>query len=1357
MGGIRGELMARRHLPAMGAALVAVLLVSGALATGPVVVSSGDEGIVLTYTPGGIAQRRVMIGDDAYTVLEVEGADAMGVPGAPDLPVVRLTLAVPECRDIQLAVSTGGRSSERGVNVIPALTTVETEEGEVSRYEYVEGDHYARGGLWPSSVATMTDPRWLSRQRVVHVEIYPCQVDPVEGTLVSHDTIEVRLSFTGVRAGRAPRGTSERWERLYRSVVANYESGRAWRAVPATPNGRPDEYFDTSANWLKLTVDRGGMYGVGYDDLTAAGVDPGSVDPASIRVFTGTGLPLPSDPTAPRPEWMDECTIAVAGGGDGVFDEGDRVVFYALGADAWSDELGLASPVEAYYENQFTGTAVYWMTWESDGTPFANPPLRMAEDDLVDDPDPTPVTDYRARAHYEENLYDFSGRGDNFYMYEMKRPAPEHRYFYERLTHVVTDSTGSLRVRVDGNSANYLVNPDHVVNFYLNDTLAYVGEWEGFSTLVFESSGLPFRDFLPEEPGPDYNALDIFVLRADEYHTDDVILIDWFEFSYWRELWADLDSEDGIVDDQLAFGSSGRSGVLEYSLAGFETGDVSVFRIVDRHTVLTIPGVSTSGSSGGFGATFQDDVADTTSYIAVSEGGYLEPGIERYDNDGLRADTDLDYVMIAYDGFYDEALRLKNHRESAAGGGYDVRLVRLSDVYSEFSWGLVDPSAIRDYLKYLSDNSVVPPTHALLVGDSSLDYRHYLTTGIECFVPTYYTGGVLYWPTDVWFVGFDAVNRYEPGMALGRLTVRSSSELSTIIDKIERYETETVQGIWKNTVVLIGDDEWRDNQGETNPIFEYSHTEQAEEISREVLPWSLDRRKIYLMEYEFDAAWHKPGARTDLLRAWNDGALILNYTGHGNELLMAHELIFLVDDVPGLTNIDRLPLFFAASCRLNRFDMPNSDSVGELLVKSPVGGSIGSIGSTRDSGSGYNSALNRSFLRKTFGDQRDAPTAFLDLGQALQAGFIETGTNNSIWVNNTKFMLVGDPATTLVSPGGWGTIDGESVSPMRRRDRVTATCHNAGSTADASGIALVRVCDSSDTSGYVQPQTQYHVRYDLPGEVVFEGASVVSDGDFTSEFVVSALAEEGPKGRVRAYFYDGEDDGSLSLEGVVIADSVEVSDASGPDISLSFESGGTSVLPGDELEVRLSDENGINLVNRAPGDGIVLLVDGGADSTDVTGQFVYDLGSYREGSIVYPLPSLGFGNHTISVAARDNMGNRSSRSLQFEIVSSTAFSIRNVANHPNPFRGMGSEGTHIMFELPVSADVTIDIFTVGGRRLLHMGDLAGAPGANEIYWDGRDAEGDELANGVYLYRIHAVSDEYRGDKAEVIGRAVIMR
>jgi hypothetical protein len=436
--------------------------------------------------------------------------------------------------------------------------------------------------------------------------------------------------------------------------------------------------------------------------------------------------------------------------------------------------------------------------------------------------------------------------------------------------------------------------------------------------------------------------------------------------------------------------------------------------------------------------------------------------------------------------------------------------------------------------------------------------------------------------------------------------------------------------------------------------------------------------------------------------------------------------------------------------------MPVEDSLGELFVKSPVGGSIASIGSTRDSGAGYNSALNRSFLAKTFGDQRDAPTTFTDLGQALQAGFIETATHYHIWLNNTKFVLVGDPALRLVSPEGHGEFIGGEPAVMRRRDTVAAEGTNGGSTSGQTGIVLLHVSDSADTSGYIQPQSGDHIDYSLPGETIFEGSAVASDGAFSASFVVSALAEEGAYGRARAYFYGDEGDGSFSLEGIVVGDSVDVSDVSGPDISMLFEGGGTAVLPGDVLTIRIYDESGINLVNRNRSDGILLSLDASADSTDVTDEFAYDTGSFSQGEISYELPPLGLGEHTIAVSASDNMGNRSASVLQFEVIAAADFTIRDVANYPNPFSG-GGEGTLILFQLPLSAEVTIDVFTVGGRRVRHIADVPGQVGANEVYWNGLDQQGDELANGVYLYRIYAVSDEYRGDKAEAIGRAVIMR
>lgn len=1106
------------------------------------------------------------------------------------------------------------------------------------------------------------------------------------------------------------------------------------------PARRDGDYFTTSENWAKLVLREPGMYRVGYGDLVGADIDPDAVDPATIRIMSGGGLPMPSSVTAPRPSWMEECAILVEGGDDGSFDNGDAIVFYGTGVDGWADELGVDEPVERYYENPFFGDNVYWLTWEAPGTPsgFSEDPRRMGSEPPEMPPASVVATDYLERAHFERNIFQTQGRSDWWFWAEMKQTGfPEWKSFAESFDHVVSDSSGSLSARVDGNSSTPDTVPDHVALFYWNDTEIQSGGWNGYNAFTFEADGIDVVE--------GSNEYEVYVPREGEAYSSDEILIDWYEVYYWRDLWA--------RNDQLRFGSSGRHGLVEFTVGGFTDDSVGVFKIVDKYTPRIVP-----GTAGGGQVVFLDEVPDSASYAVVSEAGYLTPEVDRDGVPDLRTPGSEDYIMIVYDGFYDTAVRLKNYRESAAGGGFDVHLVRVSDVYDEFSWGLLDPAAIRDYLKLVWESSAVPPTHALLIGDASVDYRRNLSSSIPVFVPAAYSSsGSSVWPNDSWFVGFDADAFYSMAMALGRLPARSTSELNTMIDKIERYETDSVLGTWRNTAIIVGDDEYKFG----DDCCEFYHTTDAEQFSREALPWSFDRKKIYLMEYERDLAGHKSETRADLIRAWNEGALFLNYTGHGNETLMAHEVIFIYDDISLLTNIDALPLYFAASCRLNKFDMPTIDSIGEALVKSKTGGAIVSVGSTRDSGANPNSALNREFHSYIFGLQQASPAAVMDVGTAFQAAFYPA----SDWRNNTKFMIVGDPALTLRAPSGTGAFESDGLEPVRRRDTVTVDGEAAGEAERADGVALVRFTECADTSGYyhVYPESlgypPHHVEYTLPGKTVFDGPVPVHDGVLSTQFVVSTFAAEGPYARLRAYFYgaDDETDGSFSLEDIRLNGAVVVPDGVVPSVTAEFESGGLSILPGTALRVSAFDEHGVNLVDRDLSRAVTLTLDASPDTTNLTDSFIYDFDSHTSGTITYELPTLSLGAHSLEVSATDNMGNRTNEEVSFEIVSTTDFKIRNVANHPNPFPSGAREGTYILFQLPSEADVRIDVFTVGGRLIRTIEGIPGQTGPNQIYWDGRDEEGDELANGVYLYRIHATSEAYRGDKAEAVGRAVVMR
>ncbi len=97
--------------------------------------------------------------------------------------------------------------------------------------------------------------------------------------------------------------------------------------------------------------------------------------------------------------------------------------------------------------------------------------------------------------------------------------------------------------------------------------------------------------------------------------------------------------------------------------------------------------------------------------------------------------------------------------------------------------------------------------------------------------------------------------------------------------------------------------------------------------------------------------------------------------------------------------------------------------------------------------------------------------------------------------------------------------------------------------------------------------------------------------------------------------------------------------------------------------------------------------------------------------------------------------------------------IRDVANHPNPF----TDTTTIIYLLSQSgSEVRVSIYTVGGRLIRVFEDAPNSLSYNALEWDGRDAEGDEIANGLYLYVIEAEATD--GTKATTsVGRMLKAR
>jgi flagellar hook assembly protein FlgD len=137
-------------------------------------------------------------------------------------------------------------------------------------------------------------------------------------------------------------------------------------------------------------------------------------------------------------------------------------------------------------------------------------------------------------------------------------------------------------------------------------------------------------------------------------------------------------------------------------------------------------------------------------------------------------------------------------------------------------------------------------------------------------------------------------------------------------------------------------------------------------------------------------------------------------------------------------------------------------------------------------------------------------------------------------------------------------------------------------------------------------------------------------------------------------------------------------------------------------------------------------------------------------------PELRHGLHEIIVKVyRYAGGGIDSLHRRLTVQVSDEYRLLSVFNYPNPFRE-NTEFTFVLAGAQPPDEAVVRIFTVSGRRIREIRLLPGQVGIgfNRVPWDGRDAEGDEVANGYYFYQVQ-ISGE--GRTVSAIQKLVRMR
>ncbi len=425
----------------------------------------------------------------------------------------------------------------------------------------------------------------------------------------------------------------------------------------------------------------------------------------------------------------------------------------------------------------------------------------------------------------------------------------------------------------------------------------------------------------------------------------------------------------------------------------------------------------------------------------TGEGTFFTPTIEAHTPVNLGGNGAAHTLYIAPQAFHAALQPLVDLRKSQ---GYQVRVVDVQAIYDSWGYGMVDADAIRNFLRFVYGKWSPRPIAAVLVGDTTWDPLNFLGIGNPNIIPPYIANvdpWLKYVPCDSCYGQLDGDDPAEDFLGeiwIGRFPVINTTELSIVVDKIVRYETNTnKQEIWRGRSLQIADDDVRpDNTVDTAGPFIGS----AEHIVS-LMPASINQLRNYFMAAtDFSTvptallntlnaftglfATNPDTAQQNSIDMMNSGVGIVTYTGHGNHWQWArtdleeNRWLFGLRDVKKLNNYNSPFISMSMTCYTSQFHIPARDhyTLDEHLFIYAGGGAIASWGPTGFSVVPAHDLLQVGFHKLLW----KSPPLKAKLGALTEAGYEEVfATGRNLDVNKT-FALLGDPLT----PARITSVDG---------------------------------------------------------------------------------------------------------------------------------------------------------------------------------------------------------------------------------------------------------------------------------------------------------------------------------------------
>lgn len=1081
-----------------------------------------------------------------------------------------------------------------------------------------------------------------------------------------------------------------------------------------------DESVLSKGRWVKVRIARSGVYGLSDDRLRSLGFS----DPSKVRVCGYGGKLLPETNIQ---NLIDDLPVQP------VWHEGQKLLFYGQGPE---NQLLNTNNVEQFVNN-YSDFGYYFLT-DRDDLPQNHISVQTECDSVFGR-----LTDTYKECLFIDNdefswlpsgrimfeQFDYGSNGGRTYQFDTENIKPGSVLLTVSFASNSTKSS-SLDVQVDGSSVG-------------NMTITAVGSYNKARqvrrTFSINAQDKPKMSVRLKYNSPSSCSSHLNYLRLDL-------------------------TRRAVIGSSLYVRMLQTGNITSSSFCVSESNpSVNFWRIEESGKATVLPSVFRNDSTISYSSAL--NASDILLAVNTS-ASFQEPEIlGQIENQNLHGTGPVDFVIVvpASGKITAQAERLAQAHRSI--DSLKVMVVRADQIYNEFSSGTPDATAIRRFMKMLydrADGGPSAPRYLLLMGNGTWDNRMHSSDmhgqNPDDYLICYESDNSISMTES--FVMEDYFGLLDDGegnnlltektdLGVGRLPVSDNHQAKVMVDKIINYMTGADAGKWLNEIVVLGDD------GDDN-----SHMADADavaELYRSLYP-TKQVTKMYWDSYpmEAQASYNSyPSLRKRLLEKLDAGALIVNYTGHGSTEVLSHELVLTKKDAAALSS-PRLPFWITASCDIAPFDQPLA-SFGSNLMSNENGGAIGMLSTTRTVFSYQNKLINQCFSKYVLSqDKSGQPYALGDALRLAKNELVSAGGMTDKTANKLNYVLLADPALKLHRSTYTAVVDSFANSAVsdaglsaQAGGVVSVTGHielNGVPQSDFDGVLYSTVFD---TEREVTCLNNLNVadkpfKYNARDRILSTGTDSVRAGKFSFSFPVPLdINYSGEAGLLNLFALSGNRQSSASGNFTSFAIGGTASgfdrDSIGPTIGMylntpSFQYG-ANVNASPLLVVNLHDESGINTTGNGLGHEIVLVIDGERSKTWVLDQyFVQDEGGYTDGSIIFRIPELEEGKHTLMIRAWDTMNNSSTAYLGFKVVGGLEPSFEIMATE-SPAR----EKTTLVIchDRPMQdAGITVRIYDSRGElQWTHFETDNSRNGVAFVDWNLCSNGGQRVSAGLYLVRV----------------------